>query len=94
MATKEMSKPNFERLNLSSSSRALELLSDKIIEMNKSRRQTLTLSIDELNAVFASISSLVVSNINLQEQVANLQKKNVSDKNSETIIVKLDAGRF
>lgn len=62
----------------------------------KSRATTISLTVNEANAIFANLASVLVSNQTLQDQVFELQKQIIENKNkiADTFIISADGGSF
>lgn len=73
---------------------ALSNFADRVTAASNSKANTITLTLNEANAIFANIAQLVLNNQNLQDQVFSLQNKLLEEKSSQTITIKADGGGF
>lgn len=73
---------------------ALNDFANRVSEASKARATSLTLTINEANAIFANIAQLVLSNTDLQGQVFALQNKLLEEKTDPKITISADGGGF
>ncbi len=73
---------------------ALNDFANRVTDASKAKATSLTLTINEANAIFANIAQLVLNNSDLQGQVFVLQNKLLEEKTDPKITISADGGGF